>query len=133
MRICRSALILGLMMLVGAGPATTPSDVEDLKQKTLSEDFNVSRVALKALVGKGAIAKPVVREVAGELLTRDKAKVVENAGLVADVTKYKEIEQKLAAQRKLARDNIAVLEGEQTEKAAGANYRVLGQLGTESA
>src|SRR5882724_3090376 len=137
MTLCRAGVIFTFLLLMAAapatGPTTTPADVEELRQKALSENFDVSRVALRALIAKGATAKPAVRQVVQELLSRDKAKVMENAGSLADVAKYKEIEQKLAAQRKLARDNIGVLERENTVKEAAENYRVLGELWKESA
>jgi len=91
MKIARAAMLSLFLLLLAAAP----EDLEDLKQRALSEDFNVSRVALKALVARGASAKPVVREVAKELLTRDKAKVTENAALLGDATKYKELDEKL--------------------------------------
>src|SRR6266550_2424680 len=135
MKLARMGVLTLLLLIAAApatGPATAPADLEDLRQKALAEDLEMSRVAVRALVSKGASARPVVREVVRELLTRDKAKVMENAGLLADVAKYKEIEQKLAAQRKLARENIAVLEREKTVKEAAENYRALRELLKES-
>src|SRR5258706_2253796 len=119
MKPARLGVIILLLLMAAApatGPTTAPAGLEDLRQKALSEDLEVSRVALRALLSKGVSAKTVLREVVRELLTRDKAKVMENAGLLADVGKYKEIEQKLTAQRMLARQNIAVLEREKTVK-----------------
>jgi len=133
MKFARAGMILSLLLLMAASPPTAPADLDALRQKALSEDFNVSRTGLKALMAQGASAKPMVREVVRELLTRDKAIVMENAGSLADVAKYKEIDQKLAEQRKLARENIAVLEREKTVKEASENYRVLGELWKDSA
>jgi uncharacterized protein YkwD len=128
----RMAMAAMLLVLVAAGPASAPGDVEELRQKALSEDFNVSRVALKGLVAKGVGARAVVREVVKELLTRDKAKVVENAGLLGDVTKYKEIDERWLVQRRMARENIAVLEREKTVREAAENYRLLGEMWKEN-
>jgi len=80
------------------------------------------------LLAKGGSARAVARDVARELLTRDKAKVVENARLLADVAGYREIEQKLAAKRKVARENISVLERDKTVKEAAENFRELRDL-----
>src|SRR5580765_5919733 len=95
--------VITLLLLIAAapatGPATVPADLEELRQNALSEDLQISRVALRALVAKGANARVAVRDVVRELLTRDKAKVVEIARLLADAASYREIEQKLAAQR----------------------------------
>src|SRR3954468_9603096 len=110
--------IFALLLLIAAAPATSPGDLEELRSKALSEDVNVSRSALKMLVGRGADARPIMREVVKELLSRDKAKVSENVGLLADVEKYKELDAKLASQRKAAADNIAVLERDKTVKEA---------------
>ncbi|HEV8378886.1 MAG TPA: CAP domain-containing protein [Tepidisphaeraceae bacterium] len=133
MKSVRAALIFASLVLLAAAPAGDPADVEELKQKALSEDFNTSRMALKALVAKGASARPVVREVVKELLTRDKAKIEENAALLGDPAKYKELDQKLSAQRRTASENIAVLEREKTVKEASENYRGLGELWKENA
>ncbi|HEV8291749.1 MAG TPA: CAP domain-containing protein [Tepidisphaeraceae bacterium] len=127
MKVARAGMIFFLTLLAAA-PVTGPDDVEDLKQKALSENFNVSKVALKALIAKGVSAKPAVREVVKELLTRDKAKIEENAALLGDSAEYKELDQKLVAQRKVASENIAVLEREKTVKEASENYHVLGEL-----
>jgi uncharacterized protein YkwD len=133
MKLARAATALIFLLLLAAAPATAPDDLDDLKQKALSEDFNVSRIALKALVAKGASARPMVREVVQELLTRDKTKVTENAGLLAEAAKYKDLDAKLTAQRKIALDNIAVIEREKTVKEATENYRSLGELWKENA
>src|SRR6266568_527494 len=133
MKFCRWGVMFTLLLLTAAAPATASADVDELKERALSENFEVSKAALQALLTKGANAKPVVRELVQELLTRDKARVMENAELLADVAKYKETDQKLAAQRKLARDNIAVLEREKTVKEAGENYRLLVELCKQSA
>jgi len=126
----RLAIIPFLLLLIAAAP---PQDPEELKQQALSEDFNASRLALKALVAKGAPARPMVREVVKELLARDKAKVGENAALLADAPKFRELDQKLAAQRKTALDNIAVIEREKTVKEAAENHRILQELWKENA
>jgi len=124
--------VLVLLLLMAAapatGPATLPADLEELKQKAISDDFDSSRTALRALAAKGTSARPLLHDIAGELLSRDKARVIENAALLADVAKYKEIEHKLAVQRKLARENIGVLERDQTVKEAAENYRLLREL-----
>src|SRR5437763_11214193 len=53
-----------------------------------------------------ALPISAVREVAKELLSQDKAKVSENAALLADGAKYRELDQKLATQdRKSTRLN----------------------------
>src|SRR5438874_906469 len=135
MKRARLGVIILLLLMAAApatGPTTAPADLEDLRQKSLAEDLEISGVALRTLISKGVSAKTVLREVVRELLTRDKAKVMENAGLLADVAKYKEIEQKLAAQRKLARENIAVVEREKTVKEAVENYRARRELLKES-
>src|SRR4051794_30107068 len=121
MRLARLAVIPLLFLLIAAAP----QDPEELKQQALSEDFNVSRVALKALVARGASARPILRDVVKELLARDKAKVSENAALLADAAKYRQADQKLAAQRKIALDNIAVLERDKTVKEAAENHHAL--------
>ena len=133
MNCLRPAITSVLLLLITAAPATAPSEFDELKQQALSEDFNVSRVALKALVAKGAPAKLVLRDVAKELLARDKTKVSENAELLADVAKYRDWDQKLAAARKSANDNIAILEREKTVKEAAANYRLVAQLWKQNA
>src|SRR5436853_7420880 len=107
MKIARAAGILVFLFFISAEPGRAPIEIEELKQQALSEDFNVSRMALKSLNAKGAAARPALREVAKELLSRDKAKVSENAALLADGVKYRELDQKLATQRKAALDNIA--------------------------
>lgn len=129
MTFARLAIIPLLFFLIAAAP----QDPEELKQQALSEDFAVSKVALKALVAKGASARPMVREVVKELLARDKTKVTENAALLADVAKYRELDQKLAAQRKIALDNIAILERDKTVKEAAENHRLLQELWKENA
>src|SRR5688572_7213155 len=91
-------LIPMLLLLVAA--AEVPADIDELKQKALSEDFSVSKAALKALLAKGAAHKPVLHEVVAELLTRDKTKVQENAALLADAVRYKATDEKLVALRK---------------------------------
>jgi len=133
MKLARAAIASIFLLLLAAAPASVPEDLDDLKQKALSEDFNVSRIALKALVAKGASARPMVREVVQELLSRDKAKVMEKAAVLAETAKYKELDGKLAAQRKTAIDNIAIIEREKTVKEATENYRVLGELWKENA
>src|SRR3954469_17237481 len=107
MKFCRAGIIFALLLLMAAAPSTAPNDLEDLKQKALSEDLGVSKVALKALVAKGASARPMVREVVKELLLRDKARVMGNAAVLADVQKYQELDERVAAQRNMARENIS--------------------------
>src|SRR5437773_1798860 len=133
MKIVPAALVSIFLLLLAAGTTATADDLEELKQKALSEDFSVSKIALKALVAKGGSARPVVREVAKELLSRDKAKVMENAGLLADAPKYKELDEKLVVQRRKAAENIAVLEREKTVAEATENYRALAELWKENA
>lgn len=124
---------LGIIPLVVFMIAAAPQDPEQLKQQALSEDFNVSKVALKALIAQGAGSRPILRDVVKELLARDKAKVSENAALLADAAKYRELDQKLAAQRKIALDNIASIERDKTVKEAAENHRVLQELWKENA
>ena len=85
----KRSFVLLVIVLLGAAPTTTPSDLQELRQKALSEDFNVSRMGLKRLIAKGAPAKAVVGDVVRDLLTRDRAKIQENFALLADVAKYR--------------------------------------------
>ena len=133
MRFARCAIASVFLILIAAATEAAPADLQELGHQALSEDFNVSRVALKALIAKGAPARAVVRDVVKELLTRDKAKVTESAALLSDNAKYRELDQKLAAQRKIANDNIAVIEREKTVKEAAENYRLLQQLWNDNA
>jgi len=60
MRLARLGVITLLLLVAAApatGPATAPSDLEDLRQRALSEDLELSRVALRALLAKGASGK----------------------------------------------------------------------------
>jgi uncharacterized protein YkwD len=133
MRIIRAGMMLVLLLLISAAPAADQADLEELKQRALLEDFNVSKAAVKALVAKGAGARPALREVVRELLTRDKAKVVENAALLGDVARYNELDQQLAAQRRKARENINVLERDKTVKEAAEIHTALKELWSQNA
>ena len=127
-------IITLLILLLGAAPATAPSDLEELKQKALSDDVNTSKAAFKSLIAKGAPAKPVLREVVRELLTRDKGKIQENAALLADAAKYNATDQKITELRKLARQIIDKLEtNDGLVKTAQENYQALAQLQSEMA
>src|SRR5882762_3932880 len=129
----KRSLILLVILLLAAAPATVPADLEELKQKALSEDFNVSRIGLKTLIAKGAPAKPLLREVVRELLTRDKSKIQENLAMLADVAKYIATDEKITELRKSARQTIDKLEADHNVKLAQENYQALAELQSEMA